>query len=81
MAYRVKFSPRALREIGGAHEWHELQSAGLGEEFVASNEFQLKRLARAPFPCAEISLRDVLCRRDDLIHILAVIHHARNPSR
>jgi len=54
VAYRVKFSPRALREIGGAHEWYELQSVGLGEEFVASIELQLKRLEQAPFLGAEI---------------------------
>jgi len=36
MAYRLKFSARALRETGEAQEWYELQSFGLGEEFVAA---------------------------------------------
>lgn len=36
MAYRLKFSKRALRETGEAQEWYELQSPGLGEEFIAA---------------------------------------------
>ena len=32
MAFRLKFSARALREIGEAQEWYELQNPGLGEE-------------------------------------------------
>ncbi len=44
MAFRLKFSTRALRAIGEAQEWYELQSTGLGEEFIAAMELQLKRL-------------------------------------
>jgi hypothetical protein len=42
MAYRLKFSTRVLREIGEAQEWYELQSPGLGEEFIAAIELQVK---------------------------------------
>lgn len=42
MAFRLKFSLRALREIGEAQEWYELQSFGLGEEFVAAMELHLR---------------------------------------
>lgn len=35
MAFCLKFSTRALREIGVAEEWYETQSPGLGEEFIA----------------------------------------------
>ena len=53
MAFRLKFSSRALREIGEAQEWYELQSPGLGEEFIAAMELQLKRLEQAPLLYAE----------------------------
>ena len=93
MAFRLKFSTRALREIGEAKEWYELQSPGLGEEFIAAMELQLKRLEQAPLLYAEAILnvrRALLPRfpyglfyvvRGNLIHILAVLHDARNPSR
>ena len=48
MAYSLKFASRALREIGEAQEWYEMQSTGLGDEFIAAMELQLKRLEQAP---------------------------------
>ena len=93
MAYRLKFSTRVLRKIGEAQEWYELQSPGLGEEFIAAIELQLKRLEQAPQLYAEVIprvRRALLPRfpyglfyavRGDLVHILAVLHDARNPSR
>jgi hypothetical protein len=36
MAYRLKFSARALRETGEAQEWYDLQSPGLGAEFMTA---------------------------------------------
>lgn len=54
MAFRLTLSPRALREIGEAYEWYETQSAGLGHEFVAAVELQVKRLEQAPLLYAEI---------------------------
>jgi plasmid stabilization system protein ParE len=92
MAFRLKFSARALREIGEAQEWYELQSLGLGGEFIAAMELQLKRLEQAPLLYAEVipNVRRALLprfpyglfyvARGDLVHILAVLHDARNPS-
>lgn len=54
MAYRLKFSARALRETGEAQEWYESQSPGLGEEFIVAMELQLKRLEQAPLLFAEV---------------------------
>lgn len=54
MAFRLKFSARALREIGEAQAWYETQSPGLGEEFVAAIALQLKRLEQAPLLYAEV---------------------------
>ena len=93
MAFRLKFSTRELREIGEAQEWYELQSPGLGEEFIAAMELQLKRLEQAPLLYAEVIprvRRALLPRfpygvfyavRGNLVHILAVLHDAHNPSR
>lgn len=66
---------------------------GLGEEFVAALELQLRRLEQAPLLYAEVIpdvRRALLPRfpygvfyvvRGDLVHILAVLHEARNPRR
>jgi plasmid stabilization system protein ParE len=93
MAFRLKFSSRALREIGEAQEWYELQNTGLGEEFIAAMGLQLKRLEQAPLLFAEVIprvRRSLLPRfpyglfyvvRGDLVHVLAVLHEARNPRR
>lgn len=90
MAFRLKFSARALREIGEAQTWYELQNPGLGDEFVAALELQLKRLEQAPLLYAEAIpdvRRALLPRfpyglfytvRSDLIHVLAVLHDVRS---
>ena len=93
MAFRLKFSSRALREIGEAQEWYELQNPGLGEEFIAAMELQLKRLEQAPLLYAEVipSVRRALLPRfpyglfyavrGNFVHVLAVLHDARNPRQ
>ena len=54
MAYRLKFSGRALRETGEAADWYESQSPGLGLEFEAALELQLRRLEQAPMLYTEL---------------------------
>lgn len=93
MAFSLKFFSRALRETGEAQEWYELQSPGLGEEFIAAMDLQLKRLEQAPLLYAEVIpgvRRSLLPRfpyglfyavRGNLVHVLAVLHDARNPGR
>lgn len=93
MAYRLKFSGRTVREIGEAFSWYEEQSSGLGAEFELVLELQLKRLEQAPLLYTEIipGVRRTLLPRfpygvfytvkNDLVHILAVIHHARHLRR
>ncbi|WP_082877710.1 type II toxin-antitoxin system RelE/ParE family toxin [Methylomonas koyamae] len=93
MAYRLRFSARALRDTGEAQEWYESQSPGLGEEFIAAMELQLKRLEQAPLLFAEVIpgvRRALLPRfpfglfyvvRGNLVHVLAVLHDARTPHR
>ena len=93
VAYRLKFSGRAVREVGEAYEWYEAQSPGLGSEFELAFELQLKRLEQVPLLYTEILpgvRRTLLPRfpygvfytvRVDLVHVLAVIHNARSPKR
>jgi len=93
MAYRLKFSTRALRETGQAQDWYEAQSPGLGEEFIAAMELQLKRMEQAPLFYTEVipGVRRTLLPRfpyglfyavsGDLVHILAVLHQARSPRQ
>ena len=93
MAYRLKFSSRAVREVGEAYDWYEAQSVGLGAEFEAAFELQLRRLEQAPLLYAEILpgvRRTLLPRfpygvfyvvRGDLVHMLAVVHNSRSPER
>jgi toxin ParE1/3/4 len=93
VAYRLKFARRAVREIGEAFEWYEAQSPGLGLEYQAALALQLRRLELAPTQYAEVfpGVRRTLLARfpysvfytvqRDLVHILAVMHTARNPKR
>ena len=93
VAYRLKFSGRAVREIGEAFDWYEEQSKGLGPEFELAFELQLKRLEQVPLLYPEIvpGVRRTLLPRfpygvfyavkNDLVHVLAVIHNVRNPKR
>ena len=93
MAFRLKFSARALREIGEAQAWYESQNSGLGEEFIAAIELQLKRPEQAPLLYAEVIphvRRALLPRfpyglfyvtRDSLVHVLAVLHDSSDPRR
>jgi len=83
VAYRLTFSGRAVREVGEAHEWYEAQSRGLGLEYEAALELQVRRLEQAPLLYQEIVPgvhRTLLPRfpyavffivKGDLVHILA----------
>jgi hypothetical protein len=61
MAFRLKFSGRAVREVGEAHEWYEAQSEGLGLEYEAALELQLRRLEQAPLLYAQAHSAPVSC--------------------
>ena len=93
VAYRLKFSGRAVREIGEAYDWYEAQSQGLGSEFELAFELQLKRIEQVPllYPETLPGVRRTLLPRfpygvfyavrGDLVHVLAVMHNARHPNR
>lgn len=75
MVFRLKFSARALREIGEARTWYETQHTGLGEEFVAAIELQLKRLEQAPLLYAEVFPRCIV-RSFLVFHMACVLCRA-----
>ncbi len=68
MAFRLTFSARALHEMGEAHDWYEMRSPGLGEEFLYSEVITgVRRALLRRFPYGAFS-----AVRSDLVHVLAV---------
>ncbi len=93
MAYRLKVSARAVREIGEAYEWYEEQLHGLGSEFLDALDTQIRVITQTPLLFSEIrrSIRRTLLlhfpygvfyvSKGDVVSVLAVVHTARNPRR
>ena len=93
MAYRLKVSARAVREIGEAYEWYEEQLHDLGAEFLDALDTQLRAIAQTPLLFSEIrrGVRRTLlshfpygvfyASKGDMVSVLAVVHTARNPRR
>jgi toxin ParE1/3/4 len=93
MAYRLKVSARAVREIGEAYEWYEEQLHGLGAEFIAALDAQLLVITQTPLLFSEIrrGIRRTLlshfpygvfyASKGDIVSVQAVVHTARNPRR
>jgi toxin ParE1/3/4 len=93
MAYRLKVSDRAAREIGGSYEWYEEQLPGLGADFIDALDAQFQLIAHTPLLFSEIrrGIRRTLlshfpygvfyASKGDVVSVLAVIHTARNPRR
>lgn len=82
-----------MREVGEAQAWYESQNSGLGDEFLAAIELQVKRLEQAPMLYAEVTprVRRALLPRfpyglfyavqGDLIQVLAVLHEMQSTRR
>jgi len=93
MAYRLRISDRAVREIGEAYEWYEEQLHGLGAEFIDALDTKLQLIAQTPLLFTEIrrGVRRTLlshfpygvfyASKGDVVSVLAVVHTARNPRR
>ena len=93
MAYRLKLSERALREIGEAYEIYEGRVSGLGGDFLEAVSRQVRLIAESPLLFAEIYRgvrRSLVSRfpysvfyvlRGDLVSILGVIHMSRSQRR
>ena len=93
MARRLAVSDRAVREIGEAYEWYEMQFPHLGTEFLDALDAQLKVISNTPLLYAETQrgVRRALLShfpygvfyalKDDIVSVLGVIHTSRNPHR
>jgi plasmid stabilization system protein ParE len=88
---RVVFRPEAKAESLDARNWYESRSPGLGLEFIRALEAAVAAAARNPelFALVEGDLRRVIFRRfpyslvfranADLLVVIAVFHHRREP--
>lgn len=91
MAHRLVVSDRAVREIGEAYEWYEIQLPHLGTEFLGAFDAQFKVIGETPLLYAETQrgVRRALLSHfpygvfyalsGDIVSILGVIHTSRNP--
>jgi toxin ParE1/3/4 len=90
--FTVQFESAAQNEIASAFEWYELQSFGLGGEFlraVAAATERLEQNAQA-YPEIGRNFRKILLRRfpyglhyeitgNQLVSVLACLHQRRDP--
>ena len=89
---KYKLSPWAADEVDKAAAYYDGQRQGLGDDFLSEYAKTVKRIVDSPDACAFISKPARLCAferfkygivyfvRDDLIHIVAVMHLHRRPG-
>src|SRR5256885_17202101 len=75
MAYRLKVSARAVREIGEAYEWYEEQLHGLG----ALKRASLRRHADGAVQADDFSVEHFVF--DDVTNELGVVRGLAQPRR
>jgi toxin ParE1/3/4 len=92
-AYKVQFESAAQSEILHAFEWYELQSFGLGGDFLRSLGAATERLTQNPlaYPTIGRSFRRILLQRfpyglhyevidGKVVSVLACLHQGRDPA-
>lgn len=91
MNRNIILRPEAAREVQEAFDWYEIQSAGLGAEFLRAADACLSAIRRSPFayPMVNEQTRRALLKRfpymllyvvdDDSIAVLACFHAKRDP--
>jgi toxin ParE1/3/4 len=90
--FTVQFESAAQDEIANAFEWYELQSFGLGGEFLRAVAAATERLEQnaLAYPVIGRSFRRVLLRRfpyglhyeitdNQVVSVLACLHQRRDP--
>lgn len=92
MKWRLLIEPEAEADLREAFRWYQDQRKGLGDEFLLAIEALLAEIQRRPesfqsvrgvtrragvrrFPCGIFYFME-----DSVIHIIAVLHAARNPA-
>jgi toxin ParE1/3/4 len=91
--FTVQFESAAQDEIASAFEWYELQSFGLGGEFLRASAAATERLEQnaLAYPVIGCSFRRVLLRRfpyglhyevmsNNVVSVLACLHQRRDPA-
>ena len=83
---------KAEKDMQKAFKWYEDCHAGLGKKFLEEADRVFQRIQERPFECAVVhrNLRRALMQgfpygiffllADDSIKVVAVTHHAQNPS-
>lgn len=89
---QVKVKRSAEADIDSAREWYDLQSPGLGNQFLDEMQAALVRLAEFPFAAVEVEpgARRILTNRfpygiiyvmeEDAAYVVAVVHLHRDPE-
>ena len=82
-----------MADLRDAYAWYEERQRGLGAEFMEAVERKLAQIELNPsqFPAVrDVTRRAIVMRfpygiffvqRDELVAVLAVMHHARAPLR
>ena len=93
MTLRLLLRPAAVADLRDAYAWYEERQPGLGSEFMDAVERKLAQIESNPwqFPAVrDVTRRAIVMRfpygiffvpRDELVAVLAVMHHARAPLR
>jgi plasmid stabilization system protein ParE len=80
MPYKVEFSKRALLEIDEAYEWYELQTSGLGNEFIFKLDKTIDKLTTSPthygFIDESKTIRDLLLSPFPYLVVYEVINQS-----
>ena len=93
MTSRLLLRPAAVADLRDAYDWYEERQRGLGAGFMEAVERKLAQIESNPwqFPAVRnVTRRAIVMRfpygifylpRDELVALLAVMHHARAPLR
>jgi plasmid stabilization system protein ParE len=91
VSFQLLLRPAAKADLREAFGWYETQQTGLGDEFLQAVERKLTHIESNPlqFPAVRnVTRRAIVARfpysifyipQNELISVLAVMHHARAP--
>ncbi|MFN2377227.1 MAG: type II toxin-antitoxin system RelE/ParE family toxin [Candidatus Binatia bacterium] len=93
MTRKLRFSPRAARELEEQYTWYQVQRRGLGDEYFSSASGTFESILRNPnlYPVVRPRIRRAPLEHfpylvfyavsDDAVTILAIVHGNRHPRR
>ena len=93
MTYNLYLQTSAIQDIREAHDWYELQKAGLGNTFLAAVGETLIQIEQNPLLFVKVhkeKRRAVLQKfpyniifaiEEDLIRVSAVVHGKQDPQK